>query len=62
MRLIINGAVMGILLFIPIYYTNPILNLESLTAYYLAGFIFVEALLLLLNDVTKRKKPTKLNF
>jgi hypothetical protein len=48
-------GVIGAILFVPVYLTEPTLNLNSLTAYYLAGFIFVEASIFLSREQNERK-------
>jgi hypothetical protein len=48
-------AIVGGILFIPIYLVSPTFDLNSITAYYLAGFIFVEVLLFLSIDSKGRE-------
>jgi len=43
-------AVLAGILFVPVYLVSPELTSESLSSYYLGGFIFVEVCIFLLNN------------
>ncbi|MCP8315538.1 MAG: hypothetical protein H3Z51_01560 [archaeon] len=56
MRVWIVTLIIGLILFVPIFYIEPNLTIDSLTTYYLAGFIFVQVLLFLLERERQRQK------
>ena len=56
MRVSLWIFVIGVCLLFPIYMTHPAFDLDSLTAYYLSGFIFVEVSLFLLRNTLSRPK------
>src|SRR5271157_5007885 len=64
MRNLFKGIVLlaGVILFVPIYLTNPQITISSLTTYYAAAFVFVTITLFLIDRPSEPKLTKAVPF